>query len=875
MVAACGSVLKPPAPNRRLDISVSGAVFESGNGYRFVAIPDPSASIIRVDVRYPVGAADDPPGKEGLAHLVEHLLFDIEIPAAGGRTTSISAELGRTAIGWNAITAEDSTTYQTEAAPDALDAILKLEVDRLAVGCKGLTKDIVAREREVVLNELRERQGVSGAAVERVIDDAVFPAGHPYRKVDSVDTVAKLTLDDVCAFLAGAYQRDKAIVVVSGAIAGEDLQTAASHHYGRLGNRVTTAHAVPPVVTANPGTVTVKADVDDTTVVATWPMPAMSTRDYRLLELAMPAIALRTDSFAFTYRWGHDAGWTVLGGAYAPVLAVWVELDSADKVGDAKEALAKSAEFAARVVNADDKASPDWVNLWHGQAEMMLASWETLAGRNAMFADYLQLTPDDTGYLIGRVDELTKATPKETYALVRSWLAPSAARYIVLEPSGMIGRSTQVTYAGGAEEHAVSADPALADQPLPVPAAKLALDTVRFTTGNGLTVVLWPNGTQPLVHGRLVIDSGSAHDPANNEGVATLVGASSVSADNLVFSRRDLSTNVDDTILALGLELRSPGYELDDDDKDYLRGQLHNRRSNERATYERDLTTAVYGDGHPYARGGMTEDSLDHIHRDLVMDWARGHIVPKNATLIVAGKFDPELVKKHIAYNTDQVSDGNDSPDIAVAPHSTATRVTGYSERPSPTVELDVAFPGGSGLDRNYAKRLVLESLLASMLESLRGQQAVTYGMSVRYIPRVAGGMWRITGDVDANRAAEAAATVIATLDRIRSDPESYRAAFVLARQQVLSSLLATTGDAGAIADRLEFVARFDLPDTFYDQLANDVSGLTLKDMPRFIASELDVDDQVVGAFGNKDAVDAALAAARSGEGGSPVTPDW
>lgn len=869
-VAACGQVMKPPAPDRRLDIKVSGAVFESGNGYRFVAIPDPSATIVRVDVRYPVGAADDPPGKEGLAHLVEHLLFDVEIPAAGGKTTSIGAELGRTALAWNAITEEDSTTYQTEASPEVLDDVLKLEVDRLAVGCKGLTADIVAREREVVINELREKQGVSGAAVERVIDDAVFPAGHPYRKVDSADTVAKLTLDDVCAFLSGPYQRDKAIVVASGAIAGEDLQTAASHHYGRLGNRVITKHVVPPVVADNPGTVTVKADVDDTTVVGTWPLPAMSTRDYRLLQLALPAIALRVDDFAYTYRWGHGAGWTLLGGDYAPVLAVWVELDSADHVGDAKEALGKAAEFAARVVEADGKNDPSWVALWHGQAESMLASWESLDGRNAMFADYLQLTPDDTGYLIGRVDELTKATPSETYKLVRAWLAPSAARYIVLEPSGAVGRSTAITYQGGAEEHGVSADPALADEPLPVPTTRLAINTVRFTTDNGLTVVLWPNATQPLVHGRLVIDSGSAHDPANNEGVATLVGASDVYADSLVFSRRDLSTNVDDTIESLGLELRSPGYELTDSAKDYLRGLLHNRRANERTTYEHDLAVAIYGEKHPYARGSMTEDSLDHIHRDLVMDWARSNIVPKNATLILTGRFDADLVKKYIAYNTDQVSAGKDSVDIDLAPTGHGTWVRGVVERPAASVELDVAFASAAGLDRTYAKRLVLEEMLGSLIETLRGKQAVTYGMTVRYIPRVAGGMWRITGDVDANRAAEAAAALVAALDQIRADPESYRAAFVLARQHVLSSLLATTGDSGAIADRLEYMARFDLGDTFFDQIANEVSGLTLKDMPPFIASELDASQQVFGAFGNADAVDAALAAAK---GAQPADP--
>src|SRR5262245_53354577 len=103
IVIACGAVLKPPAPDRRLNIKQNGSVFEANNGYRFAVLPELGARVIRLDVRYPVGAADDPKGKEGLAHVVEHMLFDVEY-ARGAAKTSISAELGRVAIAWNAET---------------------------------------------------------------------------------------------------------------------------------------------------------------------------------------------------------------------------------------------------------------------------------------------------------------------------------------------------------------------------------------------------------------------------------------------------------------------------------------------------------------------------------------------------------------------------------------------------------------------------------------------------------------------------------------------------------------------------------------------------------------------------------------------------
>jgi zinc protease len=126
MVAACGAVLKPPAPDRRLNIQQSGSVFESSNGYRFAVLPQPESRVVRLDVRYPVGSADDPKGKEGLAHLVEHLLFDVEY-SRGGTKTSVSAELGRLAISSNAETHADYTVYQTLFSSENLEDVIALE----------------------------------------------------------------------------------------------------------------------------------------------------------------------------------------------------------------------------------------------------------------------------------------------------------------------------------------------------------------------------------------------------------------------------------------------------------------------------------------------------------------------------------------------------------------------------------------------------------------------------------------------------------------------------------------------------------------------------------------------------------------------------
>ena len=59
----------------------------------------------------------------------------------------------------------------------------------------------------------------------------------------------------------------------------------------------------------------------------------------------------------------------------------------------------------------------------------------------------------------------------------------------------------------------------------------------------------------------------------------------------------------------------------------------------------------------------------------------------------------------------------------------------------------------------------------------------------------------------------------------MRRDPELYRAEFVLARQKVLEGLAVGDNDSAIVTSRLVMLARFHLPDSFYDRVAQDVAG--------------------------------------------------
>src|SRR5262245_47831979 len=84
-----------------------------GNGLRVILLPDRAARLVEIDVRYEVGSKEDPPGKAGLAHLVEHVIFQQR--QAGADQPTIGAALRQNSIAYNAWTVWDYTHYRTLA----------------------------------------------------------------------------------------------------------------------------------------------------------------------------------------------------------------------------------------------------------------------------------------------------------------------------------------------------------------------------------------------------------------------------------------------------------------------------------------------------------------------------------------------------------------------------------------------------------------------------------------------------------------------------------------------------------------------------------------------------------------------------------------
>ena len=142
-----------------------------GNGLRVLLAPDPSLDDVTVFVRYDVGSSDDPTGKDGLAHLTEHMMFEGSEHVPKGAYWRWLNRAGATSI--NGVTSFDTTTYFATVPPEALPLVFWLESDRMGFVASRIQPAALDHERELVPR--RDRRQIRGRLPRR-------PPGSPLER---------------------------------------------------------------------------------------------------------------------------------------------------------------------------------------------------------------------------------------------------------------------------------------------------------------------------------------------------------------------------------------------------------------------------------------------------------------------------------------------------------------------------------------------------------------------------------------------------------------------------------------------------------------------------------------------------------------------
>lgn len=201
------------------------------NGMEIVVIPDNRTPVVTHMIWYKNGAADDPQGKSGIAHFLEHLMFKGTTKHPQGEFSNLVSDLGGQE---NAFTSYDFTAYFQRIGKEHLRTLMEFEADRMTN--LVLTDEVVTPERDVVLEERRMRTDNDPAAqLDEAVQAALF-SHHPYGTpiIGWHHEIEDLHREDALNYYQRFYTPENAILIVAGDVDAETVERLAKETYGRI-----------------------------------------------------------------------------------------------------------------------------------------------------------------------------------------------------------------------------------------------------------------------------------------------------------------------------------------------------------------------------------------------------------------------------------------------------------------------------------------------------------------------------------------------------------------------------------------------------------------------------------------------------------------
>ena len=510
-VAAWAQTAVQPAP---ADPILPFTQFTLDNGLTVLVREDHKLPIASVAVIYRAGSRDDPPGKAGLAHLFEHLLF------YGSQHNPRSFLLTMQSLGGtnvNGGTGHDTTNLIVTVPTSQLDAVLWLESDRMGHLLPALNQKTHSEQIEVIRNEIAMGRDEPGGEARYHIAAGVFPPDHPYHHVPVGDPqeLGAITLDDARNFFRRYYAPSNAAVVIAGDITPSDALARVKRYFGGLpsGPRPDAMTAWAPELDSDK-----RERIFDTAspkLFLAWPMPSFGTLDDVRLRLA-GSILMDGESSRVRRRlsaaglnssdltWFADARaiagvFQVSAGAASPAEFRTIERIIRDEIAAlaAKEPTGEELERAKRSRLLELRRLAQRTADFNGQADLLANTW-ALGDGNA-------------GLLDANMQQMRAARPADVSAATRRWL-DRAAYVLDLEPTVQY-RPTQADVDRSRIPGATTFKPA--DFP----------ETHVTTLPNGLRMrhAQWPGG--PVVVASLIVRGGAGVDPQDKPGLARLTAS--------------------------------------------------------------------------------------------------------------------------------------------------------------------------------------------------------------------------------------------------------------------------------------------------------------------------------------------------------------
>jgi zinc protease len=478
-----------------------------------------------------------------------------------------------------------------------------------------------------------------------------------------------------------------------------------------------------------------------------------------------------------------------------------------------------------------------------------------------------------------------KGLPASGFRLPGSWATRLATLVVVL-----FGSATAFTQ-GQADR---SKPPALG------PTARLTLPPIeKRALANGLPVWVVEAHEVPLVQVSLVVFAGSGDDPAGQFGVASLAaamldeGAGTRSAleiaDAAEFLGANLTTsssfdasavrlNVPARRLAEALPLMAdvalrPTFaitELDRLRQERLTAILQ-ARDDASAVVGPAFSQVVFGTAHRYgtSANGTTATLKAFTPEELKVFHAR-HYQPANATLIVVGDVTAAGVIPLLeqAFGTWKGAAATTRTPVAAAPQLTAAQVVVVDMPSAEQSQIRIGWVGVPRSTPDYFALQVLNTALGGSFTSrlnqnLREEHGYTYGASSRFDMRLSAGPFLAGAGVQTDKTTESLKEFFKELNAIGMPLGAEELA--KAKNYLALGFPSDFETIGDLAGRLEELAVYKLPDTYYADYVARIQAVTAADVQKAAATYIQPGKFAVVVVGDQKAIEPGVRALNLG----------
>ena len=280
------------------------------------------------------------------------------------------------------------------------------------------------------------------------------------------------------------------------------------------------------------------------------------------------------------------------------------------------------------------------------------------------------------------------------------------------------------------------------------------------------------------------------------------------------------------------------------------------KRSEPDFLIEERFSKVVFGD-HPYSVVSPSENDINKLTRNDLIDYHAKHYLPNNAVLILVGDFQADKIQSMLEEKFGKVCQPSKVPVVQAAniPQQKGRHIYLVDRPGSVQTSIKVGNLGVKRNDPDYFSMLVTNQILggtahARLFLNIREDKGYTYGAYSKLAPRKAAGSFYAEADVRTEVTSPSLHEFLTELERMRSAPvkeEEIKAA----KNYLAGSFQLGLETQGGIAQRLLEKKLFDLPDDYLETYADKVMAVSIGDVQKAAAKMIDADNLVICAVGD------------------------